>query len=107
MRSTTVGWFTSMVRVLPVSADHMWLNRACPEARESINHQIEPTASTPRNRPRTRATTTAAEDRAGLAGREPAPTSEGMLQGYHHATPEGAGLLQGRKTDLSDEVTKF
>src|ERR1700722_14858706 len=82
MRSTTVGWLTSMVRVLPVTADHIWLNRACPEFRESISHPIEPTTVTPRNSPRMRASTNPVRDRIPLLGDG---RSGGLVipQGYH------------------------
>src|ERR1035438_7560668 len=43
MRSTTVGWLTSILRILPVTADHKWLNRDRPEFRDNINHPTEPT----------------------------------------------------------------
>src|ERR1700688_3875805 len=84
MRSTTVGWFTSIVRFLPVTADHIWLNRARPECRESISAPIEPTKITPRNTPRTSANPTAARDLAGLeiGG---ASISSGIQKGYHRA----------------------
>src|ERR1700688_4934123 len=66
MRSTTVGWLTSIVSVLPVIADHMWLNTDCPELRDSISHPIAPTNITPRNSPSKRANKTVARDRTGL-----------------------------------------
>jgi hypothetical protein len=55
-----------MLRVLPVTADHRWPNKARPEFRDSINHPIEPTNSTPKNSPRMSANTIAAENRAGF-----------------------------------------
>src|SRR5260221_4662779 len=81
MRSTTVGWLTSIVSVLPVTADHMWLNSARPELRESISQPIEPTVTTPKKSPRMRASTTALRERVGLRG----CNSEllGIAQGYH------------------------
>src|SRR5271168_3841965 len=85
MRSTTVGWLTSMLRVLPVTADHTWLNSPRPEPRDSITHPIAPTDSTPRNIPRMRASPTSALDRTGFAERGPASGSCGMSQGYHQA----------------------
>src|SRR5579863_7225727 len=94
MRSTTVGWLTSMVRVLPVIADHRWLNSARPEFRDSSSPPIAPTPITPRSSPRTRASTTAARDRfnfedgvtlAGTAAEMSGGTSggSGIPQGYH------------------------
>src|ERR1700675_1101809 len=92
MRSTTLGWLTSMVMVLPVTADNKWLNSSRPEFRDSINHPSEPIAPTPRSSPMTSANTTAADDRAdddradlgaGLEDWTPASGSLGMLQGYH------------------------
>src|SRR5580698_8747160 len=82
MRSTTVGWLTSIVRVLPVTADHTWLNRARPEVRESIRYPIEPTQITPRKSPAIRTDTTAVRDRTGL-GDMGAAGALGILQGYH------------------------
>src|ERR1022692_446416 len=90
MRSTTVGWLTSILRVLPVIADHKWLNRVRPEFRDNTNHPTEPTDSTPRNSPMKRANTTAAEDRAGLGEWEPASGSRGILQDYH---PDSGGIV--------------
>src|ERR1700736_3543674 len=97
MRSTTVGWLTSILMVLPVAADNKWLNSSRPEFRDSINHPSEPIAATPRSSPMTSATTTAADDRAdddradlgaGLEDWTPAPGSLGMEQGYHSWTLE-------------------
>src|SRR5208337_3645788 len=83
MRSTTVGWLTSMLMVLPVTADNKWLNRARPECRDSINHPTEPRHRTPRSSPIRSANTTVAEDRADLGEWRPASGSGGILQGYH------------------------
>src|ERR1700686_4381855 len=87
MRSTTVGWPTSKVRVRPVSADHIWLNKVRPESRDNINHPIEPTQNIPMNSPRMRAKTTVARDRADLEwGTESG--SRGILQGYHQVSEQ-------------------
>src|ERR1700682_5710209 len=97
MRSTTLGWLTSMVMVLPVAADNKWLNSSRPEFRDSINHPSEPIAATPRSSQMTSANTTAAADRAdddradlgaGLEDWTPASGSLGMEQGYHSWTLE-------------------
>src|ERR1700687_1508835 len=89
MRSTTVGWLTSILMVLPVAADNKWLNSSRPEFRDSINHPSEPIAPTPRSSPMRSANTTAADDRAdlgaGLGDWRPASGSCGMQQGYHQA----------------------
>src|SRR6266849_2250 len=99
MRSTTLGWLTSMVMVLPVTADSKWLNSSRPEFRDSINHPSEPIAATPRTSPRTSANTTAADDRADLgAGLEdwtPASGSLGMEQDYHQADCRGVNQIRG------------
>src|ERR1700683_466085 len=86
MRSTTVGWLTSILRVLPVAADHTWLNRARPELRDSISHPIAPKHSTPANNPMSRANTTPAENREALGERGLTSESCSILQGYHHAS---------------------
>src|ERR1700678_916236 len=83
MRSTTVGWLTSIERVLPVTADHTRLNKAGPELRDRINHPPAPAHTTPRNSPKTRATPTAAEDREGFGERTLASGSGDILRGYH------------------------
>src|ERR1039458_6415283 len=82
MRSTTVGWLTSIVRVLPVTADHIWLNSARPEFRDSISHPMDPTKITPRNSPTPSANTTGARGRTDLGGGGTAG-SLAMSQGYH------------------------
>src|ERR1035437_2944839 len=74
-----------MLRVPPGTADHKWLNRARPGFRDSINHPIEPTDSTPTSSPMMSANTTVAEDRADLAEWRPASGSRGIVQGYHQA----------------------
>src|SRR5580692_4397476 len=79
MRSTTVGWLTSMLRTLPVTDDQTWLNKLRPELRDSINHAAEPTSTAPRSNPTTSANTT--EDREDVGG---------MSQDYH---PVGWTLL--------------
>jgi|SRR5580692_5698132 hypothetical protein len=53
MRSTTVGWLTSMLRVLPVSDDHTLLRKFRPETCDSINHPRDPAKTTPTNNPAT------------------------------------------------------
>src|SRR5450631_2135386 len=88
MRSTTVGWLTSMVRVLPVTADQRWPNRVRPDSRESISHPIEPAQNTPRNRPTMRGPTIATRDRADLGGGGRSGLL-GMSQGYHSQVVEG------------------
>src|ERR1035438_6174433 len=100
MRSTTVGWLTSILRVLPVTADHKWLNRARPAFCDNINHPTEPTDSTPRNSPMTRANTTAAEDRAGLGEWGSASGSRGILQGYHLGTRQVDPVHQSPQTRM-------
>src|SRR5258708_32222216 len=93
MRSTTVGWLTSIVSVLQVTADHMWLNSVRPELRESNSQPIEPTAATPRNSPRIRAKTILARDRVSLEdwGRS---GGLGIPQDYHSRAAE---LVQMRR----------
>src|ERR1700734_3891528 len=78
MRSTTVGWLTLILRVRPVNAVHMWLKRLRPELRDNISHPIEPTQRTPRSSPPMRAAIIAAEDRAGLEGREAVAEAGGI-----------------------------
>src|SRR5580704_19685325 len=99
MRSTTVGWLTSILMVLPVAADNKWLNSSRPEFRDSINHPSEPIAATPRSSPRTSANTIAADDRADLgAGLEdwtPASGSLGMEQDYHPGDSRTANQIRG------------
>src|SRR6266446_7330332 len=89
MRSTTVGWLTSMLSVLPVTVDHMWLNHARPEFRDSITHPMEPTTITPRTSPMTSANPIAAEERLRLAELGPGSASgglkRGIKKGYHQA----------------------
>src|SRR5579863_9894655 len=94
MRSTTVGWPTSIVRVRPVSADHIWLNKVRPESRDNINHPIEPRQNIPMNSPRIRAKTMVAKDRVGLEGGT-ASGSRGILQGYHPASEQLTLLKSG------------
>src|ERR1700722_6807826 len=93
MRSTTVGWLTSIVRVLPAMADHMWLNSPRPESRDSISQPTEPTKIMPNNSPNTRANTTAARDRAGL---EDGGSSDGIQQGYHPASEMRRGTAAAK-----------
>src|ERR1700733_9730067 len=71
-----------MLRVLPVIAAHILLNMLRPELCESITHPTEPTKTTPRKSPSTRANPTATRARAGL---EVCGLSESgsMQQGYH------------------------
>src|SRR4029077_12112857 len=92
MRSTTLGRLTSMLMVLPVTADNKWLNSSRPELCDNINHPSEPIAATPRSSPRTSANTTAADDRAdiraGLEDWTPASGSLGIEQDYHPWTLE-------------------
>src|SRR5450631_2772198 len=85
---TTVGWLTSMVSVLPVTADQRWPNRVRPDSRESISHPIEPAQNTPRNRPTMRGPTIATRDRADLGGGGRSGLL-GMSQGYHSQVVEG------------------
>src|SRR6266496_997040 len=93
MRSTTVGWLTSMVRVLPVTADHIRLNRDRPEARESTNHPIEPTNITPSNSPTKRANPTVARDRGDWGG-DGTRGSPGIPKDYHSRVGPARGSLQ-------------
>jgi hypothetical protein len=84
MRSTTVGWLTSMVKVLPVIADHTWLKNDLPELRESTSHPMHPTNRTPRSNPRMSAQPTDTRDREdGEDGREDGCRGEssGISQG--------------------------
>src|SRR5579863_9686771 len=83
MRSTTVGWLTSMLSVPPVTADHNWLNQARPELRDSTNHPIEPTNNIPRSNPMTSASKK--EDRPRPGESSPASASRPIPQGYHQA----------------------
>src|ERR1700757_568167 len=106
MRSTTVGWFTSIVRFLPVTADHIWLNRARPECRESSNAPIEPTKITPANTPRTSANPTSARD---LAGLEIGGTSIscGIQKGYHRAESRQANQSAHSKASELRRTYRF
>src|SRR5579863_1088680 len=79
MRSTTVGWLTSMLSTLPVTDDQTWLNKLRPESRDSINHPRDPANTTPTINPATSANIT--EDREDVGG---------MPQDYHC---EGRTLL--------------
>src|SRR5579863_902915 len=72
MRSTTVGWLTSMLRTLPVTDDQTWLNKLRPEFRDSINHPRDPANTTPTINPAT--STNITEDREDAGG---------MPQDYH------------------------
>src|ERR1700722_440557 len=92
MRSTTVGWLTSMLRVLPVTADHIRLNTPRPDVCE-INHPIAPAHDSPKNNPTTRAAANEAEDRGRLAERKPASGSTCIPQGYHPKFTRLAGTL--------------
>ena len=56
-----------MLRVRPVTADHIRLNKAGPELRDSNRNPIRPATSAPRSSPMIRAATTD-EDRAALGG---------------------------------------
>src|SRR4029077_17859121 len=98
MRSTTLGRLTSMLMVLPVTADSKWLNSSRPELCDSINHPSDPIAATPRSSPRTSENTIAADNRADLGADledwTPASGSLGMEQGYHQA--ERATLVSER-----------
>jgi hypothetical protein len=83
MRSTTVGWLTSMLRALPVTADHRLPNQARPELRDSISHPIDPKNNIPRSSPTTSANKT--EDCAALDESSPRSVSRTIQQGYHQA----------------------
>jgi hypothetical protein len=72
-----------MLRVLPVTVDHMWLNNAGPELRDSISHPTEPTATTPRISAITKAHT--AEDRPSREDWEFTSELPDIQQGYHQA----------------------
>src|ERR1700691_170290 len=91
MRSTTVGWLTSMLRVLPVTADHIWFNPARPELRESISHPTQPKNIIPRKSPRTSAKPTATREREVLGDggtSEFTSGSGGIQQGYHSTSAD-------------------
>src|SRR5580700_3288774 len=92
MRSTTVGWLTSMLSTLPVTDDQTWLNKLRPEYRDSINHPSDPANNTPANNPTTSPNTTDAEDRTDLGDPRPASRSRTISQAYHR-TRAGRTLL--------------
>src|SRR5882724_3267080 len=71
MRSTTVGWLTLMLRVLPVTADHMWINRSRPELRDSNSQPAEPLTSTPIRAPMASADRMAVKRRSGFLDGRP------------------------------------
>src|SRR6202451_3268067 len=111
MRSTTVGWLTSMLRTLPVTDDQRWLNKLRPELRESINHPAEPNSTAPKNNPTASASPTAnlTEDRAvpGVisqdyhrtrAGRTLLSTQFGLVKVRH---PEGPAFSPAGRGDLA------
>src|ERR1700685_702445 len=85
MRSTTVGWLTSMLRTLPVTGDQRWLTNPRPELRESITHPAEPNSTAPKNNPTASASPTAnlTEDRA----------VPGVISQDYHRTRAGRTLL--------------
>src|SRR5450631_171643 len=85
MRSTTVGWLTSIVSVLPVTADHIWLSSARPPLRDSMNHPADPTNNTPSSSPTMSTNKSAPKDRAGFGAPRPASGLLGIVQGYHSA----------------------
>src|SRR5580658_1184729 len=104
MRSTTVGWLTSIVSVLPVIADHRWLNKARPEFRESTSQPIAPTQITPRNSPRISASTTAARDRFNFrVGGEDGGGDGGMPRGTAAGTSTGISGGSGIPQDYTRE----
>src|SRR2546425_3517358 len=71
MRSTTVGWLTLMLRVLPVTAHHMWINRSRPELRDSNSQPAEPLTSTPIRAPMASADRMAVKRRSGFSDGRP------------------------------------
>src|ERR1700733_9215284 len=81
MRSTTVGWVTSMLRVLPVSADQAWVNNARPELRDSSKDSATPRPTIPANNPEMSEITIAADAQRLAVGREFGTVSEGMFEG--------------------------
>src|SRR5580700_9700105 len=81
MRSTTVGWFTSMLRVLPVNADQARVNNARPELRDSSNDSATPRPTTPTNNPERSEITIAADAQRLAVGGEFGTVSEGMFEG--------------------------
>src|ERR1700722_9652299 len=86
MRSTTVGWLTSMVSVLPVTADHAWLNSARPELRDRISSPTALTLTIPIRSPTRTANTIAGDDRGDFVEGRMASGLRDMLQGYHWAS---------------------
>src|ERR1700722_5764262 len=89
MRSTTVGWLTSMVRVLPVTAENMWLSQPRPEACESAIQPMETRSTAPSSNPmisddRTfRMEPEDADSAPNFWERSWASDSWGIGQGYH------------------------
>src|SRR5580698_3261606 len=81
MRSTTVGWLTSMLRVLPVNADQAWVNNARPELRDSSNDSATPRPTIPTNNPEMSEITIAADAQRLAVGGEFGTVSEGMFEG--------------------------
>src|SRR5271155_3620699 len=89
MRSTTVGWLTSMVRVLPVTAENMRLNSVRPEVCDNIIHPAATSSSAPSNTPMISDERTPAKDparpdsAANFWGRSSASDSWDIGQDYH------------------------